>query len=103
MSDDRSQIGTIRYNAAEERFEALVTLRTETGRTRVPSHFDAPITTGEEIAAQGLLANAQRMRDRPGGLQSHLPARAGDVAQAPTPEKHGLVPGWLKMLGGRAA
>ena len=41
MTESQTQIGDMRYNAAEQRFEALVTFHTDAGRVRVASSFDA--------------------------------------------------------------
>ncbi|EBA05615.1 hypothetical protein [Sagittula stellata] len=58
MSDMTPRIHDVRYNAAEQCFEALVTLHTPGGRVRVASTFSAPMTTDFEAASRGLLNTA---------------------------------------------
>ena len=58
MSDMTPRIHDVRYNAAEQCFEALVTLHTPAGRVRVASQFAAPMTTEFEAASRGLLNTA---------------------------------------------
>lgn len=49
------RIHDVRYNAAEQCFEALVTLHTPAGRVRVASQFAAPLHADFEAASRGLL------------------------------------------------
>ena len=41
MNELKTQIGEVRYNAAEQCFEALVTFHTDAGRVRVVADFPA--------------------------------------------------------------
>ena len=72
MTESQTQIGDMRYNAAEQRFEALVTFHTDAGRVRVASSFDAPVTTQPDAAERVLLARALAALDQPGTLQSRM-------------------------------
>lgn len=74
MNELKTQIGEVRYNAAEQCFEALVTFHTDAGRVRVVADFPAPITTDFETASRGLWQAALDRLERPGALQSRLSA-----------------------------
>lgn len=99
MSGIQTQMGDVTYNAADQRFEALVTFHTDRGRVRVASHFDAPMTTGFDAAARGLQAHAMTMIDKPGHLQSRLTAKSDDKSAA---RRHSRpVSGFLMWLSAR--
>lgn len=70
MDEIKTQIGEVRYNAAAQCFEALVTFHTPSGRVRVAAQFDAPMCTEFETASRGLWQAALDQLDRPGALQS---------------------------------
>jgi hypothetical protein len=85
MSSLTPRIDQVRYNAAEQCFEALVTVITPQGVLRVASQFAAPITTDFEAAAQGLWMRARmhigtpevmRLRLLPGLPQAALSTAA---------------------------
>ena len=59
MSTWTPRIDQVRYNAAEQCFEALVTVVTPQGLLRVASQYAAPVTTDFEEAARGLWMRAR--------------------------------------------
>ena len=97
MSETRTEIGDIRYNAATASFEALVTVHTESGDLRVASSYAAPLDTEIDAAESALRAEALAGLDRPDRLVSH-PGR-----RAPEPRPAGFKRIFGAMLGNRAA
>lgn len=74
MHDAMPRIDEIRYNAAEECFEALVTLNTREGAMRIASTYSAPLTAEFEEVSNGLLASALRAEAAPGTMKSRAPS-----------------------------
>ncbi|BBU53987.1 MULTISPECIES: hypothetical protein [Mameliella] len=74
MSTWTPRIDQVRYNAAEQCFEALVTVVTPQGLLRVASQYAAPVTTDFEEAARGLWMRARLSLGTPERLQLRLPA-----------------------------
>ncbi|MBN7784344.1 hypothetical protein JYP51_05395 [Ponticoccus gilvus] len=74
MQNGSPRIDEIRYNAAEECFEALVTLNTIEGAMRIASAYPAPVTAEFEEVSNGLLRNALRNRTAPEALRSRAPS-----------------------------
>jgi hypothetical protein len=74
MSTWTPRIDQVRYNAAEQCFEALVTVVTPQGLLRVASQYPAPVTTDFEEAARGLWMRARLSLGTPERLQLRLPA-----------------------------
>ncbi|WP_417723020.1 hypothetical protein [Salipiger sp.] len=99
MTSTPTQLGEVTYNAAEQRFEALVTFHTDRGRVRVASFFDAPMSTGYDSAARGLKTQAMRMLDKPDALQSRL--RTNSVGPDRERPRSGFL-GWLTARRQRA-
>ena len=58
MPDLRTDLSEINYNAAEECFQALVTLHEPTGPVRVAADFRAPLNAPDELVRQGLIQSA---------------------------------------------
>ncbi len=58
MPDPRTDLSEISYNAAEECFQALVTLHEPTGPVRVAADFRAPLTAPDALVEQGLVQSA---------------------------------------------
>ncbi|MCA0941457.1 hypothetical protein LCM28_16420 [Salipiger pacificus] len=83
MTEMRTQIGEMRYNAAEEQFEALVTFHSSAGRTRVASSFKAPVTTQPEVAEQVLLARARALLGRDDALLARTPPLPSERVRRP--------------------
>ena len=74
MSTWTPRIDQVRYNAAEQCFEALVTVVTPQGLLRVASQYAAPVTTDFEEAARRLWMRARLSLGTPERLQLRLPA-----------------------------
>lgn len=99
MSRSKTEIGEIRYNAAEQCFEALVSFHGDTGTRRVPSSFFAPLDTEFEVIGKGLMQAAKAHINRPEKMKSRL-EKAPE--QLPTPRKGAF--DWHAFLhGARAA
>ncbi len=58
------QLGDVIYNAASQRFEALVTVHDRPGARRYACAIDAPIDMEFEDAARGLSTQAMRRHKR---------------------------------------
>jgi len=76
------QMTDVTYNAANQCFEALVTVQTGKQQHRYACAIEAPITMSFEDAAKGLTRQALRRHEQKRGLSSevlrHVPAqRAG--------------------------
>ncbi|MBV7397445.1 hypothetical protein [Mameliella sediminis] len=74
MSTWTPRIDQVRYNAAEQCFEALVTVVTPQGLLRVASQYAAPVTTDFEEAARGLWMRARLALGTPERMQLREPA-----------------------------
>ncbi|SDH86527.1 hypothetical protein [Alloyangia pacifica] len=99
MTEMRTQIGEMRYNAAEEQFEALVTFHSDAGRVRVASTFKAPVTTQPDAAERVLVSRALALLDRPDTLQARTAPLPSERVRRPrdtVPRKAGL--GWLSLF-----
>lgn len=72
MCESTSRIEQVRYNAAEQCFEALVTLHTDTGAVRVASRYAAPLSAEYEDVTEKLHEDALRKRDADGALKSRI-------------------------------
>jgi hypothetical protein len=73
MSSWTPRIDQVRYNAAEQCFEALVTVVTPHGLLRVASQYVAPISTDFETAARGLWMRARLRLGTPEMMRLRLP------------------------------
>jgi hypothetical protein len=105
MMETSSQIENLAYNAAEARFEALVTFHTDGGRLRVASSYEAPLDADPQEVERGIMADAMGPRDAPGRLQSRLKPSASEpdnVRFFPKTPLGGALE-WLRRLNGRAA
>ncbi|SIS49530.1 hypothetical protein SAMN05421759_1018 [Roseivivax lentus] len=80
MQSTRTELGPVRYNAAEEAFEAVVIFNTEHGEIRRPAHYPAPLTAPEALVRRGLLANAALADAGDNGLKSVLLEAAGPAS-----------------------
>ncbi|MCA0997500.1 hypothetical protein [Alloyangia pacifica] len=99
MTEMTTQIGEMRYNAAEGQFEALVTFHTDAGRLRVASSFAAPVTTQPDAAERVLVSRALASLDQEGTLQARtmpLPSERVRRTRAAVAERRGL--GWLSLF-----
>ncbi|WP_226625877.1 hypothetical protein [Alloyangia pacifica] len=99
MTEMRTQIGDMRYNAAEEQFEALVTFHGDAGRVRVASTFRAPVTTQPDAAERVLISRALALLDREGTLQARTAPLPSERVRRPRdakPRSAGL--GWLSIF-----
>jgi hypothetical protein len=82
MTHRRIELSDVIYNAADQSFEALVTIHEPRSHYRYACSIIGPITMTFEDAAQGLTRQAQRRHRMARGLRSetrhHIPpARAG--------------------------
>ncbi|SMX39331.1 hypothetical protein [Maliponia aquimaris] len=82
MSSWNPRIDQVRYNAAEQCFEALVTVVTAQGLLRIASQYTAPITTDFEEAARGLWMRARLHLGTPEMMQLRLPGLSQAVPEA---------------------
>ncbi|WP_136441697.1 hypothetical protein [Pacificoceanicola onchidii] len=98
MSRSKTEIGEIRYNAAEQSFEALITFHGETGTRRIPSSFFAPLDTEFEVVGRGLLQAAEARINRPGQMKSRL-----EKAPTPLPIPQPSAFDWQNFLHGTRA
>lgn len=72
MSDIKTQLGDVTYNAATERFEALVTFHTPLGRFSIAASHGAPLSAAFDEIADGLLRDALTGFTRSDRLRSRL-------------------------------
>lgn len=99
MSRNKTQIGEIRYNPAEQCFEALVTFHGTTGTRRIPASFAAPLSADFDLVAKGLMDRATATINRPEQMKSRLERMP---TPAPKPQLSGF--DWQSLLhGSRAA
>ncbi len=66
------QLTDVRYNAAEQQFEAAVRVLDRGGRRSYACAIKAPISMSFEQAAEGLAKQALRRHRNRGGMFSHL-------------------------------
>ncbi len=99
MTEMQTQIGEMRYNAAEEQFEALVTFNSSAGRTRVASSFKAPVTTQPDVAEQVLVSRARALLDRNDALMARTPPLPSERVRRPREVAlQRARPGWLSLF-----
>ncbi|APZ52335.1 hypothetical protein [Salipiger abyssi] len=105
MTQTPAQIGNLTYNAAEERFEALVTFYTDAGRLRVPSRYPAPLNAEFPEISRGLMSDAMRARQMPDRLRSRLRPSAAEPQRQPRKEepRPRRAFDWLRLWHGDAA
>lgn len=72
MCETTTRIEQVRYNAAEQCFEALVTLHTEAGAVRVASQYAAPLSAEYEDVTEKLYEDALRKNAAHGALKSRI-------------------------------
>ena len=78
MQSTQSELGPVRYNAAEEAFEAIVTFNTPQGSVRRPAHYPAPLNAPDALVQRGLVAAAEIDDAKNVGLKSVRYAESGD-------------------------
>ncbi|KMK65297.1 hypothetical protein [Puniceibacterium sp. IMCC21224] len=98
MDKNKTQIGSVSYNAATQSFEALVTFHTDQGRVRVASQYPAPLATDFSVAANGLWNEALRRIDLPGSLRARLQSERIEARQ--TTRTMSRPSEWLHQLFG---
>lgn len=99
MSRSKTEIGEVRYNPAEQSFEALVTFHGTTGTRRIPTSFCAPLTAEFDVVSKGLLKAAMARINRSDQMKSRL-----EKAPAPMPKPLQGGFDWQALLhGSRAA
>jgi hypothetical protein len=72
MSTIKTQMTDVFYNAAEQAFEATVTVYDKGETVSYPCAISAPITMSFEDAAKGLTKQALRRHGKPSALRSIL-------------------------------
>ncbi len=70
------QLSEVRYNAAEQQFEAAVRVHDNGIERTYACAIPAPISTSFEDAAQGLTKQALRRHTKRGGMFSHIASPA---------------------------
>lgn len=89
------ELSDVRYNAAQQQFEAAVTVHDNTTVRRYACAIAAPITMDFDTASKGLARQAIRRHQQRGGLFSELAGR--DFR--PLPRRGAKTPmRWLKRL-----
>lgn len=96
MTQTQVQLRNVTYNAANQSFEALATVTSQSGTRTHPCFIEAPVTMSFEGAAKGLETQALRNDTRESGLSSQMrhrvvPVRAGRQRFGPR--------AWLAQLG----
>lgn len=76
----------IRYNPAEQTFQALVTLPGPTGVWLVAASYHAPLATPDDLVRAGLMRAALNALATPGALRSRMISES-PRATAPRPQK----------------
>ncbi|MFZ5964139.1 hypothetical protein ACOXXX_14430 [Thalassococcus sp. BH17M4-6] len=96
MTQTKTQIGDVTYNASAQAFEALVTFYTDAGRVRVAASYPAALNASFSDINDGLWHNAIRNLDAPDALQARMQAKrtqtARDTRDMPK------LPNWLRIF-----
>lgn len=79
------QLNDVVYNAANQSFEALVTVHDVAGTSRYACAIQSPIDTDFETAAAGLATQALRRHERGQRDSVQMPPRVMPRAGRPTP------------------
>ncbi|KNG94524.1 hypothetical protein [Pseudaestuariivita atlantica] len=66
----QATLSDVIYNAAEQAFEAVVTIQSVRGPLRYAASYHAPMTTEFEQAASGLIDRAERMHKLNRGMRA---------------------------------
>ena len=90
------QLSDVIYNAANQTFEALVTVHDASGARSYACAIDAPITMEFEDAASGLSTQAMRRH-------AHGYADSARTATSPAPQRAGRLASLRKLSAGRVA
>lgn len=101
MTQSKTQIGDVTYNAATQSFEALVTFHTDAGRMRIPSSFAAPLDAPFAHVTDGLWHNARKLLSKPDALHARLHARREVIARQG--RRAARLPAWLRPVAMRRA
>ncbi len=91
MQSIQSDLGPVRYNAAEEAFEAIVTFETPNGTIRRPAQYFAPLTSPDALVRRGLLAAASIADAENTGLKSMCYASDMDGTSGRSEDRFGLI------------
>lgn len=97
----QAELSDVIYNAADQAFEAVVTIQSTSGPLRYAASFPAPITTDFDAASEGLIERANRMHRLNRGMRAAarkvvLPAQWRPRNGRPAPSR------WIESLLGRA-
>ena len=100
-----TEISNVAYNAAEQMFEAIVTVHDGGAVHRYACAIDAPISMSYARAADGLARQALRKHGAPRGLRSWFaqPATAQVARNTRAALRRGLPLGQYGYFRGRAA
>ncbi|MGR3270991.1 hypothetical protein [Thalassococcus profundi] len=100
MTQTKTQIGDVTYNAMTQSFEALVTFYTDAGRVRVAAAYPAKLDADFAEVTDGLWHTAIRQLDAPDALQARLSAKRATERRQPR-----FVPQfthWLRQITGHS-
>lgn len=104
MHNLKTELSDVIYNAAEQAFEAKVTIHEGTARTSYACAIEAPITMSFEDAAKGLTKQALRKHGAPRGLRAFFKTpKLVSSRPARAKLRRGLPLGQYGFFRGRAA
>jgi hypothetical protein len=83
LSDITPRVGQIRYNAAEECYEALVTITEDLRTLRIAASFATAMDAGFDSIEAGLIADARRNHAARAALRSTRPGHPDRPASVP--------------------
>lgn len=101
MTQTKTQIGDVTYNAANQAFEALVTFYTDAGRIRVASRYNAPLTADFTQISDGLWHNAIKSLNAPDALQARLQVKRSTVTRDVQVRGLPQITAWLRSVTGQ--
>ena len=103
MKHLQTEITNVIYNAAEQAFEANVTVHQAGNSTKYACSIKAPIDMSFERAAKGLTKQALRRHGAPTGLFSRVAPMPARIVHRIAPLRRGLPLGQYGFFRGRAA
>ncbi|MGR3502199.1 hypothetical protein [Pseudaestuariivita sp.] len=94
----QAELSDVIYNAAEQAFEAVVTLPTSRGPLRYAASFPAPITLDFDAATAGLVTHAERMHRLNRGMRAGAARRMSLPKPLPRRDGRQAYGQWLETL-----
>lgn len=79
MTKQKIKIDEVVYNAANQCFEAMVSVGTGSKTSKYPCSIEAPINMSFEQASKGLMKQAMRRHQSPTGLHSQMRSHVATV------------------------